>query len=329
LTELAEPVYYDSSAGIAVSASVGIVEREIEGIGSEELLRAAELTVHRAKAAGKAQWVLFDREAHDADWASFQLGAAIPGALENGEFTVTYQPVVRIADRRLAGLRAIMHWEHPKFGPLRQDEFLAMAEETGFIVAIGRWMLEEVCAKVSEWQDRFGPSAPTVAVGITSRLAREEDLVRIVKDIMAKTGATPAKLRIAVPSSAAVDDHGDPLENLNALRDIDIETLVEGFGTSNAGLVDLRTLAISGVAVAPSVIGAYAEAAGPDSPFEQILGQIVRLTKQRQLRVIADGVETVDVADRLAALGIELAAGPAFGAPVRPDEIEKCFDGRS
>jgi EAL domain-containing protein (putative c-di-GMP-specific phosphodiesterase class I) len=257
------------------------------------------------------------------------LGAAIPGALENGEFTVSYQPVMRIAERQLAGLRAVMHWEHPELGPLQQDEFLAMAEETGFIVAIGRWMLGEVLAKVSEWTDRFGAAAPTVAVGITSRLAREEDLVRIVKDTIAKTGASPEKLRIGIPSSVAVDEHGDPLENLDALRNIGVDTLVEGFGTSNAGLVDLRTLAISGVAVAPSVIGAYARAAEPDSPFEQILGQIVRLATQRQLRVIADGVETIDVADRLATLGVQLAAGPAFGGAVRPDEIENCFGSRS
>ncbi|HEX3778876.1 MAG TPA: EAL domain-containing protein [Pseudonocardiaceae bacterium] len=324
LTELAEPVYYDA-IGIAVSASVGIVEREIQGIGSEELLRAAELTVHRAKAAGKAQWVLFDREAHDSEWASFQLGAAIPGALENGEFTVSYQPVARITDQRLAGLRAVMHWEHPRLGPLQQHEFLAMAEETGFIVAIGRWMLEEVFSKVSDWEERFGAATPTVAVGITGRLAREEDLVRIVKDTIAKTGVSPRRLRIGVPSSVAVDDHGDPLENLDALRDIDIQTLVEGFGTSNAGLVDLRTLAISGVAVAPSVIRAYADAAEENSPFEQILSQIVRLSNQRQLRVIADGVETIDVANRLAGLGVELAAGPAFGAAVGPDQVEKRF----
>jgi diguanylate cyclase (GGDEF)-like protein/PAS domain S-box-containing protein len=325
LEELAEPVYYDQSAGIAVSASVGIVEGEIGSVDAEDLLRAAELTVHRAKAAGKAQWVLFDREAHDADWASFQLGAAIPGALENGEFVVSYQPVVRLPGRSLAGLRAVMHWQHPRLGRLELSEFLAMAEETGFIVAIGRWMLEEVCKQVATWQERFGAATPTVAISMTSRFAREEDLVKIVKDVLAKTGVAPAKLRIGIPSSVAVDEHGEPMENLEALGAIDVHTLVEGFGTSNAGLVDLRTLAISGVAIAPSVIRAYGENDEPNSPFEQILGQIVRLSRQRELRVIADGVDTVELADRLAGLGIQLAAGTAFGCPVPPDEVEQSF----
>ncbi len=325
LADLAEPVYYDSSAGIAVSASVGIVEREIEGLGSEELLRAAELTVHRAKSGGKAQWVLFDPVAHEEEWASFRLGAAIPGALENGEFAVAYQPVAWIADQSVAGLRAVMHWDHPELGPLQQHQFLAMAEETGFVVAIGRWMLGEVCAQISDWEKRFGSAAPTVAVGITSRLAREEDLVKIVKDTLDKTGASPARLRIGVPSTIAVDEDGDPLENLDALRDIGVESVVEGFGTSNAGLVDLRTLGIRGVVVAPSVIRAYAESAEPESPFEQMLGQIVRLAAQREARVVADGVETIDVANRLAGLGIELATGPAFGLAVSPEEIESSF----
>ncbi|HEX4223737.1 MAG TPA: EAL domain-containing protein [Pseudonocardiaceae bacterium] len=328
LDELAEPVYYDPSAGIAVSASVGIVEREIEGVDAEDMLRAAELTVHRAKSGGKAQWVLFDREAHDADWASFQLGAAIPGALENGEFVVSYQPVVRLPGRSLAGLRAVMHWEHPRLGPLQLPEFLAMAEETGFVVPIGRWMFEEVCTQIASWQERFGAAVPTIAVGVTTRFAREEDLVKIVKDIIAKTGVAPDKLRIGIPSSVAVDEHGEPLENLEALGAIDVKTLVEGFGTSNTGLVDLRTLAVSGVAIAPSVIRAYTEADEPDSPFEQILGQIVRLSRQRELRVIADGVDSVEVADRLAAIGIQLAAGAAFGGPVPPDQVEGCFKNR-
>ena len=325
LEELSEPVYYDPSAGIAVSASVGIVEREIDGVDAEDLLRAAELTVHRAKAAGKAQWVLFDREAHDEDWASFQLGAAIPGALENGEFVVRYQPVVRLPGRALAGLRAVMRWEHPRLGVLELPEFLAMAEETGFVVPIGRWMLEEVCTQIAAWQQRFGAATPTVGVGITSRFAREEDLVKIVKDIIAKTGITPDKLRIGVPSSVAVDEHGEPMENLDALDAIDVQTLVEGFGTSNTGLVDLRTLAISGVAIAPSVIRAYAESDEPDSPFEQVLGQIVRLSRGRELRVIADGVDTEALGERLTAIGIHLAVGTAFGCPVPPGEIESYF----
>jgi EAL domain-containing protein (putative c-di-GMP-specific phosphodiesterase class I) len=253
------------------------------------------------------------------------LGAAIPGALENGEFVVSYQPVVRLPGRSLAGLRAVMHWEHPRLGALQLSEFLAMAEETGFIVPIGRWLLEEVCAQIAAWQERFGAAVPTVAIGVTSRFAREEDLVKIVKDIIAKTGVSPAGLRIGIPSSVAVDEHGEPLENLAALGALDIKTLVEGFGTNNTGLVDLRTLGVSGVAIAPSVIRAYAEGDEPDSPFEQILGQIVRLGRLRELRVIADGVDTVEVSDRLAAIGIQLAAGAAFGGPVPPDQVEGCF----
>jgi diguanylate cyclase (GGDEF)-like protein/PAS domain S-box-containing protein len=325
LEELAEPVYYDQSAGIAVSASVGIVEGEIGSVDAEELLRAAELTVHRAKAAGKAQWVLFDREAHDADWANFQLGAAIPGALENGEFVVSYQPVVRLPGRSLAGLRAVMHWQHPRLGRLELAEFLDMAAETGFIVPIGRWMLEEVCRQIAAWQERFGAATPTVAVSMTTRFAREEDLVKIVKDVLAKTGVSPAKLRIGIPSGVAVDERGEALENLEALGAIDVETIIEGFGTSNAGLVDLGRLAISGVAIAPSVIRAYGENAEPDGPFSQILGQIVRLSRGRDLRVIADGVDTVELGDRLAGLGIQLAAGTAFGCPVPPAEVESSF----
>jgi EAL domain-containing protein (putative c-di-GMP-specific phosphodiesterase class I) len=186
-------------------------------------------------------------------------------------------------------------------------------------------LLEEVCGQIATWQQRFGAATPTVAISMTSRFAREEDLVKIVKDVLARTGVGTTKLRVAIPSSVAVDEHGEPLENLEALGAIDVDTLVEGFGTSNAGLVDLRTLTISGVAIAPSVIRAYSENDEPNSPFEQILGQIVRLGRQRELRVIADGVDTLELGERLAGLGIQLAAGTAFGCPVPPAEVEKSF----
>ena len=321
LDELAEPTYTDDDTGVAVSASVGIVEREATGLTSAELIRAAEITVHRAKLNGKAQWELFDAGL-DAEYrAQFQLGAAIPGALESGQFQLTYQPVHQLADGSLAGLRALLHWHHPRRGLLRPADFLDMAEETGFIVPMGRWMLEQACRQIAEWADEFGDAAPPVAVNLTARMAREQDLVQIIRELLAQTKAPVARLRLSVPAGVVVDEHGEPLENLDTLRAIDVSSVVHGFGAGNTGLVDLRTLPVDGVTVAPSLVRAFADADDADSPFEHALRQVVDLTGRIGLRLVADGVDTVAVAERLRGIGFGLGSGPAIGESMPAGEV--------
>lgn len=323
LAELAEPVYEDEDTGVAVSASVGIVERPATGLTSAELVRAAEITVHRAKHNGKAQWELFDADADQEYRSRFQLGAAIPGALESGQFQVTYLPVHRLADRSLTGLRALLHWDHPKRGVLRPAEFLDLAEETGFIVPMGQWMLERVCQQVAEWEAAFDGTAVPVAISLTSRMAREQDLVQMIRQVLDDTGAPAAKVRLSVPAAVAVDSAGEPLENLATLRDIKVSAVVHGFGAGHTGLVDLRTLPVDGVTVAPSVIRAFAESTDADSPFEHALRNLVELTGRQELLLAADGVDTIALADRLRDVGLRYGSGPAVGEPLPADAVTR------
>jgi diguanylate cyclase (GGDEF)-like protein/PAS domain S-box-containing protein len=329
LQELAEPIYEDADTGVAVSASVGIVERPAAGMTSADLVRAAEITVHRAKQNGKAQWELFDAELDQEYRAQFQLGAAIPGALETGQFRVSYQPVRRLADGAPVGLRALLHWHHPKRGVLHPADFLDMAEETGFIVPMGRWMLEQACQQLAEWQGTFGDAALPVAIHLTARMAREQDLVQIIRDLLDQTKAPAAKLWLSVPAGVVVDDEGEPLENLATLRDINVRAVVHGFGAGSTGLVDLRTLPVDGVTVAPGVIRAFADAQDDhDSPFEHGLRQLVELTDRLHMPLVADGVDTVAVADRLRDTGLHYGSGAAFGERLVDTDVNRLLSAR-
>lgn len=321
MEELAEPAYEDDDTGVAVSASVGIVERRAAGVTSTELVRAAEITVHRAKLNGKAQWELYDAALDNEYRARFQLGAAIPGALESGQFQLTYQPVRRLADDTLVGLRALVHWHHPKRGPLRPADFLDMAEETGFIVPMGRWILEQVCQQLADWDGRFGSNALPVGVNLTARMAREQDLVQMIRELLDRTKAPASRLRVSVPAAVAVDEQGEPLENLATLRDINVHGVVHDFGTGNTGLVDLRTLPVDGVTVAPSVIRAFGATPDEDSPFEHGLRQLVDLADRLEVGVVADGVDTEAVADRLRGIGVRFGSGAAVGEPLTDTEV--------
>ena len=130
-----------------------------------------------------------------------------------------------------------------------------------------------------------------------------------------------------MPASVVVDDHGEPLENLETLRDIKVSAIVHGYGTGNAGLVDLRTLPVDGVIIAPSVIRAFGAVEEKNSPFEHGLRQIVELADQLDVRVYADGVDTQAIADRLQDVGIQYAAGAAIGEPMTEDEVERLIGG--
>jgi diguanylate cyclase (GGDEF)-like protein/PAS domain S-box-containing protein len=327
LEVLAEPDYEDGDTGVAVSASVGIVERPASEVTSTDLVRAAELTVHRAKQNGKAQWELYDDKLDQEYRALFQLGAAIPGALENGQFQLSYQPVRRLEDDRLVAFRAQLRWHHPTRGVLEPGDFLDMAEETGFIVPMGRWVLDQVCERVAEWADRFGDAAMPVGIHLTARLAREEDLVQILMDKLAKSGAPATKLLLSLPAGVVVDDHGEPLENLGTLHDIGVRAVVHGFGNGNAGLVDLRHLPVDAVSIAPDVIRAFGESTDDDSPFEQGLRHVVEVAGTLGKRVLADGVDTIAIADRLRAVGIRLGFGAAMGGPLSSDDAALLMNG--
>jgi diguanylate cyclase (GGDEF)-like protein/PAS domain S-box-containing protein len=328
LAELAEPEYEEDGTGIAVSASVGIVERPVSGQTSTELVRAAEITVHRAKQNGKAQWELFDDRLDQQYRSQYQLGAAIPGALESGQFQLSYQPVKRLSDGRTVALRALLHWHHPRRGLLEPAEFLDMAEETGFIVPMGRWMVAQVCQQLADWERGFGRGALPMCIHLTARLARDQDLVQMVRDVLDQTGAPPTKLRLSVPAGVVVDEHGEPLENLETLRDIKVSAIMHGFGTGNAGLVDLRTLPVDGVTIAPNVVRAFDAMDEEDSAFESGLRQIVELATKLDVRVYADGVDTVTVAERLGRVGVRYGAGAAVGDPLSEHEVERLIGGR-
>lgn len=327
LTELAEPVYADGETGVAVSASVGIVERPMAeliaaGLGSNELVRAAEVTVHRAKANGKAQWELYDAGQAEIDRARFKLGAGIAGGLENNEFAITYQPIAGLDKRELVGLHTTLHWDHPERGLLRPVDFIDMAEETGFIVHLGRWVVGEVGPQVAEWYRQFGERMPIVGLSLSSRMAKEQDLIQIFREMIERTGMPTHKIRVGVPSSVIVDRHGEHLDNLGFLRDIDVNAIVSGFGNGNFGLVDLTTLPVAGVSVSGMVTRAFA-AAPKRSPYEQGLRQLVSLAKELDLPVLANGVDDEHTANRLLDVGIHYGGGAWLGGPMTPAETEE------
>ncbi|HWC78713.1 MAG TPA: EAL domain-containing protein [Pseudonocardiaceae bacterium] len=319
---LTEPIFVDNETGVGVSASAGIVERPAFGLTAGELVQAAELTTHRAKVNGKAQWELYDPELDERDRRRFRLAAAIPGALETNEFAITFQPIADLDDRTLAGFHTSVRWHHPKLGLLRPKDFFDLAEETGFIVPLGRWVLEETGRLMARWYAEHGEAMPIVTLSMTDRLAREQDLIKMLREIIDDTGLPVSKLRLSIPSDVVVDRFGETLDNLGFFDGIDVKVIVSGYGNGNVGLVNLRELPIHGVSTSAKATRAVI-GSGPDSPFAQGLGHLVSLTKQLDVPLIANGVADAAAARLLTDLGVRVGAGPYLGEPVEPDAASR------
>jgi diguanylate cyclase (GGDEF)-like protein/PAS domain S-box-containing protein len=322
LRELAEPHYADGETGVGVSASVGIVERPAFGLTAAELVPTAELTTHRAKANGKAQWELYDPELDQQERARYRLAAAIPGALETNEFAITFQPVAELTTRSLIAFHTSVRWRHPKLGVLRPRDFFALAEETGFIVPLGRWALEETGRKMAEWREKYGDALPLVLLNLTDRLAREQDLIKILREVIASTKLPVAKLRLSIPSDVVVNRHGEPLDNLAFFDAIDVRVVVSGFGNGNTAMVDLSALPIHGVSASAKMTRAVL-ASPPGSGLEHGITHLVKATEELNLPLMANGVDDAVGARRLVSLGVKAGAGPFLGEPVSADAAER------
>ncbi|MFE9872334.1 putative bifunctional diguanylate cyclase/phosphodiesterase [Micromonospora sp. NPDC005686] len=311
LAAIREPALVDGHE-LTVSASIGIVERPVAGTSPMDLMRAADSTLHWAKAAGGARWSLFDADRNRRDLARYALSAAIPAALDRGEFYLDYQPLTSLRDGRVVGMEALVRWRHPELGVLRPDSFIPLAEETGLIVRLGSWVLAEACREAGAWPDVDG-DAPFVSVNLAVRQLHRSDLVTEVRGVLGRTGLPPHRLQLEITESTMMSTVVEPVRALRVLRDLGVRVAIDDFGTGYCNLAYLRDLPVDELKVAGEFVsGLRAPGSRTD---ERILASLVSLAHALDLTVTAEGVETADQAERLRAIGCDAGQGWHFGRP--------------
>ncbi|GAA4525788.1 diguanylate cyclase [Amycolatopsis samaneae] len=321
LDELNEPIYLDGH-GIGASASAGIVVRSVRGCEASDLARAAEIALHRAKEAGKAQWMLFDPELDARDRGRYQLGAVLAGALENGQFSLIYQPTVKLArPDQLAAVNAGLRWNHPERGELDSDEFYPLAETTGMTIPLGKWLLAESLAATARWRDRFGEAAPDVCVRLPNRLAIEPDLVRLVKEQLDRHGLPAKALRLCADPASVLDQHGEVLDSFAVLADLGAQLVLTVSGSADLELIPHHRLPVHHVILSGPVVDVLAEDAAETDARH--LRQLVSRAKELKLRIGAEGVRTDEQAARLRELGVLAARGPFVTESATGDEVDE------
>ncbi|GAA2396853.1 EAL domain-containing protein [Streptomyces glaucosporus] len=337
LTELAEEVLaalqqpFDlAGQRLAVSASIGVVERPASGTSATELMQAADTTLYWAKADGKARWTLFDPERNAHRVTRQALSSTLRPALERGEFALEYQPIVSLHDESLTGVEALVRWRHPQFGTLGPNQFIGLAEENGAIVPLGRWILAESCRQARRWQLEHPDRPLYVSVNVAVRQVWDSDLVADVAAVLKETGLPSGLLQLELTESAVMGSAGRPLKALQALSAMGVRIAIDDFGTGYSNLAYLSRLPVRGLKLDGMFVRGF-RAARPLNPADEtIVTSLVRLAHDLGLTVTAECVEGPAQADRLRRIGCDTGQGWHYSKPVPADRISQLLvgDGR-
>ncbi len=309
---LKKPLHLSDSE-VFVSLSVGSAAARIEdpALSADDLLAAANLAMHEAKRAGKGQHVPFQPSMHERARHRHRLGEELHRAVENQEFEVHYQPIVALVDGTILGAEALVRWRHPVRGLLLPEEFFARAEETGLIVALGGWVLQEACGQAAGWRETYGADL-SIAVNVSGRQLREAGFVASVRGVLASTGLAPRQLCLELTESVLMEHQDDAIGMLTALREDGIHLAVDDFGTGYSSLGALRRLPADLLKIDRSFVTGLPD----DEEDSSIAWTIVRLAQRLGMTVLAEGVATVAQREALCALGCDQAQGYLFSPPL-------------
>ena len=316
-----QPPFDVAGHRLAVSASIGVVEREAAGTSATGLMQAADTTLYWAKADGKARWTVFDPERNEHRMTRQELSRTLRQAVERGEFVLDYQPLVALDTGELRGVEALVRWEHPHFGRLAPNRFIGLAEEDGSIVQLGRWVLEQSCRQARAWQRAHPDAPPVVSVNVAVRQVWDSDLVADVAAILAETGLPPRLLQLELTESAVMGSAGRPLQALHALDEMGVRIAIDDFGTGYSNLAYMSRLPVSALKLDGSFVQGFRSAEHPNPADETIVEALVELAHRLGLTVTAECVENAEQAERLRRIGCDTGQGWHYSPAVAPEAI--------
>nr|WP_323369210.1 EAL domain-containing protein [Streptomyces alkaliterrae] len=321
LEALSTPVRVDGKE-LSVRTSIGIVEGPVAGLTAAEVLRSADITMYRAKAQGGNRYELADPDLDARAISRHSLTNRLPAALEGAEFFIEYQPLVRMADGCVEGAEALVRWDHPRHGVLGPDRFIPLAEHTGLIVPLGRWVLEQAVRQACEWQVRGigGTRQLRVNVNLSPRQLHHPHLVADTVSVLQNAGLPPESLCLEVTESALIRADDDELKPLRQLAELGVGIALDDFGTGYSNLASLRRLPASTLKLDRSFTQGLQQ--HPADPVDlRVVEGIVSLAHALELSVTVEGVETASQADQLRTLGCDSAQGWYYARPGPPERF--------
>jgi diguanylate cyclase (GGDEF)-like protein len=308
-----------SGREVLARASVGVRLARGGDENPERLLRDADMAMYAAKTAGRAGVRVFDTAMHTRAVQRLDFEAALRRAVIRQQFTVRYQPVVELPGGKLAGLEALVRWDHPERGLVMPGEFVALAEDTGLIVPIGRWVLHAACQAARDWQRRFPLQPhPFLSVNLSVRQLQQPDLLEDVAGALDASGLDPDQLMLEITESVLAADQEAMLERLSGLRALGVHLAIDDFGTGYSSLAYLRHLPVDVLKLAKPFVDGLLHGAEEAA----LTNAILRIADLLGLRVIAEGIEQEAQAVELARLGCPYGQGFHFARPLDQFAVE-------
>lgn len=315
--EVLQPPFAIHGKEVYVSASVGIAFNTDDNDDAEALVRNADLAMYEAKMNGRGRYEIFQPAMQTALLRRLELEADLRRAIDRREFVLQYQPMVDLRDGRVVGVEALVRWRHPERDVILPDKFVPLAEETGLILPIGRWVLTEACRQVGAWN--AGRSSPlSVGVNLSARQIEQADLPTIVTDILAESGLEPGCLVLEITESLLLRDTQAVMSRLQDLRALGVRLAIDDFGVGYSSLAYLRRFPVDMIKVDKSFVDKIAS--GPEA--SALAHAIVQLGRTLRLATLAEGIEAADQLGELRESGCELGQGYYFAKPLDAHEIE-------
>jgi diguanylate cyclase (GGDEF)-like protein len=315
---------------VVVNASIGIAFNTDRDTDGQMLLRNADLAMYHAKRNGKGRHEIFEPSMRTMPVRSLDLESDLHRALAGGEFALHYQPIVELADgsldrltgdrlgARVAGVEALVRWLDPEHGLTSPQKFVPLAEETGLILPIGRWVIHEACRQASAWNSRRPAGAPLiVSVNLSARQLQQDDLPDIVAASLAETGLDPGSLMLEITESVLLRDTEITMDVLRRLEELGVRLAIDDFGTGYSSLTYLRRFPIDTVKIDKSFVDEIASSPKGSA----LIRAIVQFGETLDMTTIAEGIEAPDQLRHLYESGCPLGQGYLLAKPLEADEI--------
>ena len=331
-TELAEHIQLALGTGIHLGSrvtvqttSIGIALGRQSVRGGADLLRRADLAMYAAKERGKAGSMVFDALMSERARERLRLEGQLREAVREGQLFLEYQPLVSLTDGSIEGVEALVRWRHPYRGVVLPAEFVPLAEETGLILPIGRWVLGEACQQLRTWQDSPGASRSLyVSVNVSPRQFAQPGFCQQVRGSLAEFGCRPEGLQIEITESVLIENREQAMAALHELRETGVRVAIDDFGTGYSSLSYLREFPVDVLKVDRS----FVESIESQGEARALVHAIIALARTLKLTTVAEGIERAEQIEALRALQCETGQGYFFSHPVSAEDATVLLGGR-
>ena len=304
---------------VFIGASIGIALSDGGPVEADDLIRNADTAMYAAKAAGRGRSEIFQPAMHVRALERFEVQAGLRRALGRSEFRLQYQPIVDFATGAVQGVEALIRWMHPTRGLLPPGDFIAAAEETGLIVPMGMWVLDEACRQTAAWRREHARAAGLwVSVNLSTRQLLESDLVVQVAEVLDRNGLDPSALVLEITEGSLLQGVAETIEKLRDLKGLGVRLAIDDFGTGSSSLGHLRQFPIDVLKIDKSFVDEIATS-GSEGPA--LVRAIVELANTLQLETVAEGIEEIDQLTQLRSAGCVSGQGFLFARPLQADAV--------